>query len=204
MERMVIKLTPVILRWVLLGLVGYGLWKRELFILILGVVSLAVSFLALGFARKYPKAGHWDLTVTSLLFFHTVLGVTLGFYEKVPFYDKALHFVWAALIGLCIWKTLVFLSWDKSHPRVVPLAMLLVATLDFSLGGLWEIMEFSIDQLVTLPQPAQIDLCDTMCDLIANLVGALFAAVLVWISFRRQVPQARSVAQGYGNPINTG
>jgi len=45
MERMVIRLTPVILRWVLLGLVGYGLWKQEFFILILGVVSLAVSFL---------------------------------------------------------------------------------------------------------------------------------------------------------------
>ncbi len=148
---MVIRLTPVILRWVLLGLVGYGLWKREFFILILGVVSLAVSILALGFARKYPKAGNWDLAVTSLLFFHTVLGVTLGFYEKVPFYDKALHFVWAALIGLCICKTLVFLSWDKGRPRVVLLAMLLVATLDFSLGGLWEITEFSIDQLVTLP-----------------------------------------------------
>ncbi len=81
---MVIRLTPVILSWVLLGLVGYGLWKREFFILILGVVSLAVSFLALGFARKYPKAGNWPLAVTSLLFFHAVLGVTLGFYEQVP------------------------------------------------------------------------------------------------------------------------
>jgi len=196
MERMVIRLTPVILRWALLGLVGYGLWKREFFILILGVVSLAISFLVSGFARKYPKAGHWDLAVTSLLFFHTVLGVTLGFYEKVPFYDKALHFVWAALIGLCIWKTLVFLSWDKSRSHVVPLAMLLVATLDFSLGGLWEIMEFSIDQLVTLPQPAQIDLCDTMCDLIANLAGALLATAMVWRHLNKASARGNIISNG--------
>jgi len=190
------RLTPGIFRWVLLGLVGYGLWEREFFILTLGAVSLAVSFLSWGFARKYPTAGHWDLAVTSLLFFHTVLGVTLEFYERVPFYDKALHFVWAALIGLCIWKTLVFLSWDKSRPHVVPLAMLLVATLDFSLGGLWEIMEFSIDRLVTLPQPAQIDLCDTMCDLIANLAGALFAVGLVWIYLYKEGAQEQTAFKG--------
>jgi len=196
MEQMVMRLTPGIFRWVLLGLVGYGLWEREFFILTLGAVSLAVSFLSWGLARKYPKAGNWDLAVTSLLFFHTVLGVTLEFYERVPFYDKALHFVWAALIGLCIWKTLVFLSWDKSRPHVVPLAMILVATLDFSLGGLWEIMEFSIDRLVTLPQPAQIDLCDTMCDLIANLVGALFAVGLVWIYLKKEGVQEQTAFKG--------
>jgi hypothetical protein len=177
---------PSILRWGLLALAWYTLWKREFFILILSTVSLSVSLLAHGFVRMYPKVSAWDLVVTSLLFFHTFLGVALGFYESVPFYDKALHFTWSAFIGFSIWKTLVYCSKERGRPDLKQFGILLVILLDFSLGGLWEILEFLVDRFVILPRPAQIDLCDTMCDSIANLAGALFAGGMLWIDIKKQ------------------
>jgi hypothetical protein len=78
------------------------------------------------------------------------------------------------------------LSKERGRPDLKQFGILLVVLLDFSLGGLWEIFEFLVDQLVTLPRPAQTDLCDTMCDSIANLAGALFAGGMLWIDIKKQ------------------
>ena len=176
---------PTILRCALAGLAFYSLWGGERFVPILSAVSLAISFIARDFTRKHPGAGDWDLVVTSLLFFHTFFGVGLDFYRRVPHYDKVLHFSWAVFIGLSVWRALLFFSRQIGRVMAAHSSMLLVIPLVFSLGGLWEIVEFLIDQVVALPHPAQIDLCDTMCDLIANLIGAIFATGLIWVYLKK-------------------
>jgi len=177
---------PIIFRCALAGLALYSLWNEERFVLTLSLVSLAISFIARNFTRKYPGAGDWDLVITSLAFFHTFFGVGLNFYQRIPLYDKALHFSWAMFIGLSVWRTLLLFSWRGGRAIADQLSMLLLIPLVFSLGGLWEIVEFLIDQLVALPRLAQIDLCDTMCDMIANLVGAVFAAGLISVYLKKR------------------
>ena len=90
-----------------------------------------------------------EITVVVFIFAAEILGEIAGFYVTVPFWDKALHttsgFIYAA-VGYSMADVL------NRHKKVSfelsPLFLALVAfCFSMTIGALWEIFEFSVDNL---------------------------------------------------------
>lgn len=130
----------------------------------------------------YEKVVHQEvpektkLMLSSSIFLHSALGQFMNFYEKVPFWDKCLHFYGSFVITYFFYQILTKKSrfWDE-FPGAVLMAFLLGV---FS-GVLWEIAEFITDEI--LPgYNTQKGLDDTMLDLILDLLGCYTMAKIVY------------------------
>lgn len=104
-------------------------------------------------------------------------------------YDDALHMVIpgvASVLGVRFAQELgLFPKRHATRARAAWLAALLAV----AIAGLWEIFEFSVDQLIDTRE--QDDLVDTMQDMIDGLVGGFFAAAWCWRFPRERGSRAR-------------
>lgn len=91
-------------------------------------------------------------------------------YWRYPWLDTAVHFTAGVTIGLFItWFLLVYMT-EQVTPAM-SLTMVLVGTL--AIGILWEVFESEIG----IPRDLNF-IFDTKIDLVADLVGGLFANLL--------------------------
>lgn len=165
--------------WVLL--VGISLWAAALGVwnvLFSSVLTLVLSFTPLLFERKtnirLPSA--FIAAVVVFTFSTLFLGEVGGFYERFWWWDVLLHGGSAVAFGL-IGTILVLLLLRGDKLNAPPL---LVATLAFSfavsIGAIWEIFEFFMDQTFGLNMQKS-GLVDTMRDLIVDCIGAFIGAL---------------------------
>ncbi len=100
-----------------------------------------------------------------------------------PFYDKFGHFFGSVTIALL---SLAYVAIIKRYSKIKLDKLntfLFIIIFTLALGGLWEIGEFTLDQLFgTMHQPG---LTDTMYDLIFDLLGGIFVAVLTSLNFEK-------------------
>lgn len=122
-----------------------------------------------------------ELVVLWLAAAHLSLGRLLDLYERVPWFDKVLHFSDSLLIGFVAFLTVYvahYIRNEKPHRWIDGIAILL-ATL--GLGAFWEIIEFLEDQYLgahAQGSPTMSPIADTMWDLIADGTGGVIAAII--------------------------
>ena len=128
-----------------------------------------------------PKSNLRVITDTSISFLcctHIVLGMNLGFYESYQFYDKIMHAFGSALLTFLIITTVVQYCKHKKFTLPLFLHFFLVLGSSISLGTIWEMFEFTVDQTGLFN--AQRGLQDTMLDLVANFTG-IICVMLIYL-----------------------
>lgn len=116
------------------------------------------------------------LAAISLFVFGTLfLGEVFDFYERFWWWDILLHGLSAVAFGL-IGFLFVFYLFQGDTYAAPPWALGLIAfCFAMAIGAIWEIFEFSMDQLFGMNMQKS-GLVDTMGDLIVDAVGAAFGA----------------------------
>ena len=113
-----------------------------------------------------------------------VMGHAFGFYAHVPFYDKILHFIIPLVIVIVLYALSSATAWIWDWRRVTPLEVgIYCFTITLALGAVWEIFEFTTDQLAGTRE--QDNNTDTMVDLISDMVGAFIGSVAVALAIYR-------------------
>ena len=143
---------------------------------------MAIDFLSKRSKLKYPV--ELEIIIVLFLFASMFLGDIRGFYETFPWWDTMLHTlsgVVLALIALLLVYTL-----NQRHRESLHLSPFFVALFAFSfaimLGVLWEIFEFTMDQVFGMnTQITETGVVDTMWDLIVDTLGALIVAIAGYI-----------------------
>ncbi len=111
------------------------------------------------------------------IFCAAFLGSVGDFYTRLPGWDIFLHAVSGALGAYGGWLLL-----QNEHPAARTwFVALFTASFALALGGIWEIYEFTLDQV--FGQRMQMGASDTMHDLVADAAGGVAVAVLLY--FRR-------------------
>lgn len=157
--------------------------------------SLAfVSFATLALSLVPPLlAARWSLTLplpfllfTTLFFFASIfLGEAFDFYERLWWWDLALHGSSAIGFGLTGFL-FVFMLFEGDRFAAPPSAIAFISfCVAMTVGSTWEIFEFAMDTSFGLNmQKSGLD--DTMGDLIVNAAGGLVASLTGYLYLRRE------------------
>jgi len=120
--------------------------------------------------------------VTLFVFATIFLGEVRDFYNLIWWWDIALHGGSAMGFGL-IGVIFVLMLFEGDRYAAPPWALALLAfCFAVTIGALWEIFEFAMDQVFGLNMQKS-GLTDTMWDLIVDAVGAFVAAVFGFFYF---------------------
>lgn len=132
--------------------------------------------------KKLPTALGFLLSFH--LFISIDLGNAIGFYDLIPWWDMFLHGFWG-FVGCCV-AAVFMVRWGGD--KLTPFGFLAVAALfTMGAGAIWEIFEYSSDQLLGLDTQRVAEsialgkspVADTMEDLIVTLVGIIVFIVAV-------------------------
>jgi hypothetical protein len=176
-----IKSANPILQWIwalllLSALVSLGLarWSLSFVSLVTLVLSLVPPVLANRWSLTLPMP--FLLATTMFLFGSIILGEAFDFYERVWWWDLALH--GSAAIGFGLTGFLfVFMLFEGDRLAAPPSAIAFIAfCVAMTMGALWEVFEFAMDQIFALNMQKS-GLVDTMGDLIINAVGGAIASL---------------------------
>jgi hypothetical protein len=143
-----------------------------------GCAVLLMSFAPALIERRLRIALPVEITLITSVFLYAsfALGEVRDFYEKIWWWDLALHGMSALVIG-----SIGFLGIYVFYmTRRISIAPGWIATITFalavSIGTLWEIFEFLVDWYFGLNMQKS-GLTDTMTDLLINAAGAAIAAI---------------------------
>ena len=179
--------STMLIIWTLLlltGLISLGLARWSLAFVSLTTLSLALVPPLL--------AARWSLTLplpfllfTTLFCFASIfLGEAFDFYERLWWWDLALHGSSAVGFGLMgfLFAFMLF-EGDRfaAPPSAIPLISFCIA---MTVGATWEIFEFTMDAGLGMNMQKS-GLSDTMGDLILNAFGGLIASVTGYLYLRQ-------------------
>ena len=184
-HRILIRILLVLMtvEWVLLLLDERWL---SLFLVTLIILTL---FAPIIFRKRMEMEIPVEFHITAVLFTFAslYLGEVHSFYYRFWWWDIMLHATAGLLMGVLGFLLVYILNESKQielhlSPGFIALFAFLFAV---TIGTMWEIFEFSMDQLFgTNMQKPMLDdpsgLTDTMWDMIVNAVGALFISLFAW------------------------
>ncbi|MCF7982396.1 MAG: hypothetical protein K9K86_10455 [Pseudomonadales bacterium] len=181
---MTVTMNPKALKTILLSALALGglvsayhqHWVNTFIVLGILVLSLTPTVFARQFSVSLPV--EFDLVTIIFIFAAIFLGELAGFYERFWWWDELLHLTSGLLLGmlgLCLVWVLNFnerIDLELSYPFI----SLFTFTFALSIGAIWEIFEYGMDNLFTMNmQKSGLD--DTMSDLMVDAVGAFIVAV---------------------------
>lgn len=159
-----------------------GLWQPAFLVGLIMLITGAPQV----FKRRLPVAipAEFQLMADVFIFASLFLGEVRNFYERVWWWDIALHTTSGLLLGILGFLLVYVLNENERidmhmRPRFVALFAFVFAV---AAGAIWELFEFSMDQFVgtTMQKPMLGDpsgLTDTMIDLLVDAVGAAIISV---------------------------
>lgn len=162
----------------LVGASAISLWHYDWPSLFISLFTLLLTAYAVYLSNKSEVTVPAPLLSAAIIFIYCTLflGEVADFYEKLWWWDAVLHFGSALGFGL-IGLIILILMFRRKRVTASPF---LIACFAFSfamaIGALWEIFEFTMDQLFGLSMQKS-GLIDTMYDLIVDTVGAVIASV---------------------------
>ncbi|MFY0691088.1 MAG: hypothetical protein JXR14_04105 [Paracoccaceae bacterium] len=151
-----------------------GRWSLAFVSLATLSLSVAPLILASRFRITLPVP---FLAATTLFIFASVfMGEAFDFYERVWWWDLALH--GASALGFGLFGFLFVFMLFEGDRYAAPAGALALISFCFAMmvGSIWEIFEFTMDQAFGLHMQKS-GLVDTMFDLIVNAFGAGIAAI---------------------------
>lgn len=160
--------------------------------LVLGVMSVIMAPVL--FRRRLPVEVPSEIQVGAALFIFATLflGEVRDYYERIWWWDLALHGTAGILLGLI--GFLIVYVLNESELVEVQMKPAFVALFAFffalAIGALWEIFEFGMDELfgLTMQKPRAGDpsgLTDTMWDLVVDTLGAAAVSLVGWRYLKR-------------------
>ncbi|MBT8458257.1 MAG: hypothetical protein KJN60_01145 [Boseongicola sp.] len=165
--------------WVILGVAFcVALFTQQWSNAFVTIVALGLTLLPTVFSNRFHiQLPLSFLAAISLFFFSTLfLGEIFDFYNKFWWWDVLLHGSSAVGFGI-IGFLFIFYLFQGDRYDAPPWALGLIAfCVALSIGALWEIFEFVMDQIFGLNMQKS-GLIDTMWDLIVDTIGASFGAI---------------------------
>lgn len=184
-HRWIVRAVSAVMIFDMALLVAEGLWMSAFLVLTILLIILAPTLLRERLPVRIPA----EFLAAALLFSFAALflGEVRDYYRRVWWWDIALHGSSGLLLGILGFLLVYVLNESRRmdlamRPRFVALFAFLFAV---SVGTLWEIFEFAMDQLAgtTMQKPMLGDLSgltDTMWDLIVDALGAAAVSILGW------------------------
>ena len=143
-----------------------------------GLFTLVFAFIPSILRKNYSISIPWilEFLIFLALFLHTAGGV-LGLYGKYDNWDTLTHFVSTFMLAV-VSLTIIYLmhTYWKGLTMDIRAIMIFTIFVAIFLGSMWEIMEWSTDQIFGTHEQNGLD--DTMKDLVMDMVGAMIAAML--------------------------
>jgi len=178
-----ILLVVVGLEWI------YLLIESQWLSLFVVSLLLIVLFIPIIFKKRLQVdiPAEFHLTAVLFTFAALYLGEVQHFYQRVWWWDIALHGSAGLLMG--IFGFLLIYILNESIRIDIHLTPGFIAFFAFtfavSIGTVWEIFEFSVDEIfqLNMQKPMMGDpsgLTDTMWDMIVNAIGALMISLTGW------------------------
>lgn len=162
-----------------------GQWMTAFLVSMIITIAMAPVIFKNRLPVNIPAEFH--LLAVIFIFASLFLGEIRNFYERVWWWDIALHGTSGLLLGIFGFLLVYVLNENERvdlhmRPRFVALFAFLFAV---AVGALWEIFEFAMDNFfgMNMQKPMFGDpsgLTDTMWDLIVDTLGALCISLLGW------------------------
>jgi CDP-diglyceride synthetase len=168
----------------LVALVASQQWLNAL--LVLAIMALILAPATLGPRLHVRIPAEFQLLTVVFVFATLFMGEVLDYYNRLPWWDTALHGFSGLLMGVFGFLLVYVINENRFVEMTLRPGFVAFFAFLFSLsvGTLWEIFEFAVDQL--FDQNMQKDgLNDTMWDLIFDAVGAGAISVFGWWYLRR-------------------
>jgi hypothetical protein len=183
------KLTLALQALMALGLVVF-LWRHDWENVFLTVAVIALAIFPAFVSRRYRifVPPEFQLIAVGFVFLSLFLGSAGDFYYHFWWWDIVLHISSGFLLGIVGWITLFLLNQTDRLPHGIRPVFLCFFGVTFAvfLGVLWEIFEFTVDQIwpsVNM-QSNETGVVDTMYDLIVDTIGAILVALMGWAYFK--------------------
>jgi uncharacterized membrane protein YjdF len=162
-----------------------GQWLTSF--LVVMIMSVALSPILFSHRLRITFPAEFHLLAIVFIFASLFMGEVWQFYERLWWWDVALHASSGLLFGIFGFLLVYALNEDPHadlhmRPGFVAFFAFLFAV---AAGGFWEIFEYSMDSFfgMNMQKPMWNDpsgLTDTMWDMIVNTVGALIISLLGW------------------------
>jgi hypothetical protein len=175
------KSQPLIVRtvWVLLlAAMSLALFEGRWSLAFVALSTFVLSLVPYVFERRFGiELPVSFLAGTVAFIFATIfLGEAFDFYNRFWWWDVALHGGSAVGFGM-VGFIFAFTLFEGSRYAAPAWAISLLAfCVALSIGAIWEVFEFAMDQIFGLNMQ-KTGLVDTMWDLIVDMVGASFGAL---------------------------
>lgn len=124
--------------------------------------------------------------ILAFVFSSMYVGNILNIYRVIPFYDKVLHLISGILIGFI--GFIIFMNFNKDRKNIINnknFLFIFVISFSIALAGVWEIWEFTTDQLFGF-NSQNASLIDTMIDIICGTIGGIISLVPVIFYIRNK------------------
>lgn len=147
-------------------------------ILLIAAVILLVYYI---YKKTFLKQYSFLYKITLFFVFISMYLANVFNFYAYKNYDKCLHFlsgIILAIIGLVIYNYLSNNSLDNGMKKVTVIIFPMIFAI--ACAGLWEIWEFTTDQLFGLTAQWN-DLHDTMWDIICGTIGGIVSCFFIWL-----------------------
>lgn len=189
-HRVVLIVLQIIMTIELMLVLQEKQWINAFLVMAIMAVTLSPAVLGRRFGVHIPP--EFQLLAVLFVFAALFLGEFRSYYARIWWWDIALHTSSGLLMGILGFLLVYVLNENERidlhmRPRFVAFFAFLFAV---AVGALWEIFEFSMDQLIgtNMQKPMLGDpsgLTDTIWDMIVNTLGALAISALGWWYMKR-------------------
>ena len=153
---------------------GIKFWRIILIFVTIFVVRIIFNKT---FLKKFLSA----YIITIIFIFISMYLANVWDFYAIDNYDKFLHFISGILIGFLGLVIYIYLSNGNINSEMKPITIFIFPLIfSIAIAGVWEIWEFSTDQVFGLT--AQWDLEDTMWDIILGSLGGGISSGLIYYS----------------------
>lgn len=144
---------------------------------VLLVTSIFVVYIFLENKYRFYVSNYIRVCLMLVIIFHSFVGKYINLYLLSDIFDNYLHVFGVYAVAIFVYSILRCFMWILFTSTISN--FLYVTLLGFGIGAIFEILEFIVDITINPRINNQAGLIDTDLDLIADLVGALLAALHV-------------------------
>jgi hypothetical protein len=183
----IIYFMPTIFRLILLVAIISSIIEKNWLVLFMGLLTLFLTFLPSIIKIKYKIKIpiEFELIVIIFIYLALFLGEMRGYYTKFWWWDILLHTLFGFALGF-IGFLIIYIIYKSekiyANPSIIAAFSFCFAV---TIGTLWEIFEFLIDNILGLNMQKS-GLLDTMEDLIVDSIGAFFASLIGFFYLKRK------------------